>query len=48
VLKTRNSTVQVTLNPQAAGQENAGTKCESLSVHLDHSAQITELLLQPV
>ncbi len=48
VLKTRSNAVQVTLNPEAAGQANTGTKCETLSVNLDHSAQITELLLNPI
>jgi len=48
VLKTRNNTVRVTLNPQSSGQESSGTKCETLAVHLDHSAQITELLLNPI
>ena len=48
VLKNRSNTVQVTLNPQAAGQESSGTKCETLAVNLNHSAQITELLLNPL
>ena len=48
VLKNRSNTVRVTLKSQPAGQEEGGTKCETLAVHLDHSAQIAELLLSPI
>jgi hypothetical protein len=48
VLKNRTNTVRVTLKSQAAGQEETGTKCETLSVRLDNSAQIAELLLNPI
>jgi DNA-binding response OmpR family regulator len=48
LLKNRSSIVRVTLNPQAAGQEMVGTRCEALAVSLNHLAQITELVLNPV
>ena len=48
VLKSRSSTVRVTLRSQVSGQENAGATCETTAIRLDQSARIAELLLNPV
>jgi hypothetical protein len=48
ILKVRSNTVQVTLSSQAAGQEQTGATCETTAVHLDNSARIAELLLNPI
>jgi hypothetical protein len=48
VLKNRGRPLRVTLDSQPGAQEENGTECEALSVRLDHSAHIAELLLNPV
>lgn len=48
VLKDRGRPIRVTMNSPAGGQEENGTACEAVSVRLDHSARIAELLLNPV
>jgi hypothetical protein len=48
VLKNRGNKVRVTLNSHGAGQEETGATCEILSVRLDHSGKIVELLLNPI
>jgi len=47
VLRSRTPTVQVTLSSQSVGQEETGATCEA-ALHLDNSARIAELLLNPV
>jgi hypothetical protein len=48
VLRDHGHPIRVTMNSQTSGQEETGTACETVAVRLDHSAQIKELLLNPV
>jgi DNA-binding response OmpR family regulator len=48
VLKDRGGPIRVTMSGQSTGQEENGTACETVSVRLDHSAHLAELLLNPV
>jgi len=48
VLKSRANTMRVTFSSQSAEPEETGVPCEAAGVKLDASAQIEELLLQPI
>jgi DNA-binding response OmpR family regulator len=48
VLKSRANTMRVTFSSKSADPEETGVPCEAAGVKLDASAQIEELLLQPI
>jgi DNA-binding response OmpR family regulator len=48
VLKSRSTTVRVTLSSEAVGQEQTGVFCETAGVQLDASGRLAELLLNPL
>ena len=48
ICRNRSNTVRVTLNSEAAGQEQTGVFCETAAVKLDATARIAELLLRPL
>jgi DNA-binding response OmpR family regulator len=48
VLKSRSTTVRVTLSSDAVGQEQTGVFCETAGVRIDEAGRIAEMLLKPL
>jgi hypothetical protein len=48
VLKARGNNVRVTLNPEAASQEQTGATCQTGAIQLDGAARLAEVVLTPV